>query len=103
MLDLGHLVHPCAVTLAVGEFVAGYPRRLVVQTSTDTHAWIVVADRRLAGLTMAATLEDPKQVTLTIPLMPSQAHFVRLRLAEAHRQAAWVVADLAVQSAPRLE
>lgn len=69
---------------------------------TSVHG-IVVADRRLAGLTMAAAREDPKQVALSIPLVASRARFMRLRLAEAHRQVAWVVADLAVQSAQRSE
>jgi len=72
---------------------------VVVEKSADDRSWIVVADRRLAGLTMTATLDNPQQVAVPIPLAPSDARFVRLRIDKAHGHAAWHVAELTVRAA----
>jgi hypothetical protein len=100
VLELGQSVHPCAVVVAVGEFRVSYARKLVVETSADKRSWTVVATRRMAGSTIAAALDDPKQVAVPIPLAPSEARFIRLRLDETHPRIAWLVTDVAVRSAP---
>ena len=103
LLDLGATVQPCAVTLSVGEFGASYPRKLVVETSAGGVAWTTVAEERTAGLTVKAALDDPKAVSMVIPLAPSAAKFVRLRVAEAHPSIPWMVTDVAVMVAAREE
>jgi hypothetical protein len=102
-LDLGRSVHPCAVTVAVGEFRISYPRSLLVETSADGATWTTVATRRMAGLVLAAALNDPKQVAVSIPLAPSTARFVRLRVAEPHPKIPWQVTDVAVRTARAAE
>ncbi len=103
VLDLGRAMHPCAVTVAVGEFRISYARKLVVETSSDGSAWTTVATRRMAGLVMKAALDDPKQVSVSIPLAPSTGRFVRLRVDETHRTIAWQVTDLTVRTAREAE
>jgi len=53
----------------------------------------------MAGSTMKAALENPKQIAVPIPLAPSAARFLRLRLDEAHPEVPWLVTDLLVRSA----
>jgi hypothetical protein len=102
-LDLGRAVHPCAVTVAVGEFRSSYARQLHVETSLDGVAWTTVTIRRMAGPIMMAALADPKQVEATIPLVSSRARFVRLRLDETHPKIPWQVTDVTVRTAPAAE
>jgi len=99
VLDLGGARHPCAVTVAVGEFRINYPRTLLVESSLDGSAWTTVATRRMAGLVMKAALDDPTQVAVSIPLAPSTARFVRLRVNETHQRIAWLVTDVTVRTA----
>lgn len=106
-IDLGRATHPCAVVLSVGEFRKNYPRRLVVETSSDSRNWNTVATERTAGLTIRGALDDPATVPITIPLGSCTAplgsctaRYVRLRLGEAHRDVSWVVTDVAVRVAP---
>ncbi len=103
VLDLGRTVRSCAVVVGVGEFRISYARKLIVETSTDGGAWTVVAVRRMAGLTMKAALDNPKQVAVAVPLALSTARFVRLRLDEAHPQIAWTVTEVAVRTARESE
>jgi hypothetical protein len=97
--DLGHLAHPCAVSVSVGPFRDSYPRQVTIDTSADGLAWSTVATLRTAGLTMRAALEDPKNVAIRIALLPSTARFVRLRADETHPRIPWVVTDVIVRSA----
>jgi hypothetical protein len=53
----------------------------------------------MAGLVMMAALKDPKQVAVSIPLAPSTARFVRLRVDETHPKIAWQVTDVTVRIA----
>ncbi len=99
VLDLGRTVRPCSITIAVGEFASSYVRKLIVETSVDGTAWTVVASRRMAGAVMAAALEDPIRVAVSIPLAPSAARLVRLRADETHPTIAWLVTDVAVSAA----
>jgi len=95
-LDFGGPVHPCAVVLSVGEFRASYPRKLAIETSLTGREWTTVAVTRTAGLTLRGALEDPKSVSIAIPLAASVGRFLRLRIDEPHPKVAWMVTDLAV-------
>ena len=103
VLDLGRTMHPCAVSVAVGEFLISYPRVLLVETSSDGVAWVVVAIRRTAGLTVRAALDNPQEVAVPIPLAPSTARFVRLRVTETHPTIEWRVTEVSVTSARATE
>ena len=94
--DFGGPAHPCAVLLSVGEFRASYPRKLAIETSSTGRDWTTVAVTRTAGLTMRAALENPKSVSIAIPLAASEGRFLRLRIDEPHPKVAWMVTDVAV-------
>jgi hypothetical protein len=99
LIDLGRLVRPCAVSVAVGEFRNTYARKLIVETSADAAQWTTVASRRMAGPTIRAALTDPRHIAVALALAPSTARFVRLRLDEAHPRTSWTVTELEVRSA----
>ena len=103
VLDLGRTVHPCAVVVSVGQFRNSYPRYLIVHTSTDGVTWTVASARRTAGLTMRAALEDPRHVSIPIPLTPSAARFVKLLIGEMPRAVPWRITDVSVRSARAAE
>jgi hypothetical protein len=103
ILDLGTQVHPCAVAVSVGEFRVSYPRKLAVGTSLTGEEWTTVAVQRTAGLTMRGALNNPKTVSIVIPLAASVGRFVRLRVEESHPKIAWLVTDVAVMAAAERE
>jgi hypothetical protein len=103
VLDLGQDARPCAVSIAVGEFGASYPRALAIDTSLTGRDWTEVARQRTAGLTMRGSLRDPRTATIVIPLPASTARFVRLRITESHPLIAWMVTDVAVIAAEETE
>jgi hypothetical protein len=98
-LDLGQSAQPCALFLAVGPFRDSYPRQLTVDTSGDGINWSTVATLRTAGLTMRASLEDPKNVVIPVALLPSTGRFVRMRADQSHPKLPWVVTDILVRNA----
>jgi hypothetical protein len=97
VVDLGATMHPCAVQLAAGRFGDAYARQLVIETSADNAAWTVAATARMAGLTMKAVLDDPKQGRVGIPFAGRRARFVRLRLDQTGTKFPWIVTDIAVR------
>jgi hypothetical protein len=99
LIDLGRVLHPCAISVAVGEFRVSYARDLIVESSTDKVNWGVVARRRMAGPTIKAALDDPRYVPVIIPLAAADARFIRLGVGEAHQKTAWLVTDVAVRVA----
>jgi hypothetical protein len=99
VLDFGAPARPCAVFLSMGQFGRSYPRKLIVDTSQDGVEWKAVAARRTAGLTMRAALDDPRRVTIPVPLESSSGRFLRLRLDESHETVPWTATDVAVRSA----
>lgn len=103
VIDLGSTAHPCAVLVAMGEFRASYPRKLVIETSADGAAWTIVATRRTAGLTMKAALDDPRQVGIVIPMTASAGRYVRLRIDETSPKVPWLVTEVAVRGARAAE
>jgi len=102
-LDLGHVAHPCAAIVSVGEFRKSYPRKLIVETSEFGSVWRTVAIQRTAGLTMRGALDNPKLVPIVIGLAPSTGRFVRLRIDESHPSVAWMVTDVAILVEPTQE
>jgi hypothetical protein len=76
---------------------------LRVETSPDGVAWTTVTIRRMAGPVIMAALDDPKHVGATIPLAPSRARFVRLRVDETHPKIPWQVTDVTVRTGPAAE
>jgi hypothetical protein len=99
-IDLGRVAHPCAVRLSLGDQVGAYPRALSVWTSSDGVAWTKAAERRTAGLAIAAALERPRDPRMAIALDGAAARYLRLRLESDCASVPWIVTGLVVSDRP---
>jgi hypothetical protein len=88
------------IVLAIGTCPLGYPRELLVESSVDDVNWSVVYRGRTVLATVRAALDDPSRVPVSIPLLPTEARFLRLRDVGDEPGGSWCVAELSVR-APR--
>jgi hypothetical protein len=101
-VDLGAARVIGAVTLQLGPFAAGFPRRLVIETSPDGVRWATAWQGTTAAATVRAGLDNPRAVPLTLEIAPVSAQFVRLRQTGSAPGAPWRIAELEVHAAPGL-
>ena len=97
VLDLGWVRHPCSIHVALGVEAIYYPGAVEVDTSTDAVSWEPVLTQRMAGPTLLATLTDPRDTRVALPLPGRAARFIRLRVDHATQREAWAIADLIVR------
>ncbi len=100
MLDLGRIAVPCAVVTLQEGFQPFYPHALSIVTSLDGVGWTVAFDGMTGGLAVRGALASPRQPRLEIPLRPSPARFISLRIVQALERDPWVVTDIAVKGKP---
>jgi hypothetical protein len=98
-LDLARPRHICGLQLSLGKAVDTYPRGLNVATSLDATNWTSVFDGSTAGLTIRAAVEHPREVWVGVPVSPSTARFLRLRL-DRDASVPWSIADVRVVGSP---
>jgi hypothetical protein len=91
-----------ALTLSLGRFAEGFPRELVVETSTDRARWSTVWHGRTAALALAAALDDPRAVPLVVPLEGAAGRFLRLRQVGHDDRSGWIVAELSITGPARV-
>jgi hypothetical protein len=84
------------VVLAHGPFTPGFPRQLLVEVAEDRRIWRPVWQGPTGARTVAAALDDPREVRLFIEFPPAQARYVRLTQTGASAVDEWAVAELAV-------
>ncbi|HEX7140163.1 MAG TPA: discoidin domain-containing protein, partial [Vicinamibacterales bacterium] len=95
-LDLGRIVSPCGVRMALGKRPERYPNALSMATSEDANSWQVQFNQKLGGETIRAALANPLNVTLDLPLSGEPARYVRLRIEADQPKASWTVTEVAV-------
>jgi hypothetical protein len=100
-LDLGGPQPLCGLTLSMGHEGELYPRALEVATSPDGTNWTTVSDAPMGGAAMRATLADPLNAEIDIPLAGSVARYVRLRLMRGDAVYHWAVAGIRVRAGSR--
>lgn len=93
-LDAPHRVS--LVSLAVGPFVDGFPRRLRIDTSLDGEAWRVQAEQETAGAMLRAIRDDPRDPELAVAFGPAEARFVRLTQVGSDPRFWWTIVDVSV-------
>lgn len=78
-IDLGVEYDLDAITMTLGPQMADFPRRLVIETSSDTRDWTARWEGTTAGIALEASLRDPRDIPLTFPLGHHPARWIRLR------------------------
>lgn len=84
------------LVLSQGAFPSGFPRELAIGSSTDGENWQTVWQGPTGALTVAAALDDPREVRLVVQFPVSKARFVRLTQTGRSLDDSWAVAELAV-------
>ena len=97
-VDLGGSRDVAAVAYALGSAGAAFPRRVVVETSTDGTGWEAAWDGSVAERVLAAAMDEPRHTRIAIPFNARPARFVRLRQTGRSDSHYWAIAELEVWS-----
>ena len=84
------------VALSLGARIGGYPRHLVVETSSDGQSWVSAWEGPTAGLAYRAAVTDVDRIRFPITFAPRPARFVRLRQTGISSDAYWAIAEVEV-------
>ena len=85
-----------AVRYSLGRSYRDFPRRLVVETSLDGHAWDPAWNGDVIAPTIEGNLRDPLRAPATISFPPRRARYVRLRQTGEDAAVVWALPELAV-------
>jgi hypothetical protein len=95
-IDMGAAQEVGAVRLELGPYLHDFPRHLRVDLSVDGQAWIEAWRGTGASVALAAALQNPHDVPITIPLGGRRARFVRLSQIGSDPVFYWSISELAV-------
>jgi hypothetical protein len=98
--DLGSVASPCSIQFSFGSHVAVYPRRLNVAVSADGYSWQTVFEGATGGAAVMASLQQPLDPRIEIPLSGASARFVRCRLETDNAKFPWIITEVAVTRMP---
>jgi len=96
--DLGAPAQVGAIVHALGSVGGEFPRRLVIETSTDGAAWTPAWDGSAAAAVLAAAMAKPLETRAVIEFPSRIARYVRLRQLAREGTYAWSLAELEVWS-----
>ena len=97
--DLEQVFEIAGITLGMGGGATAFPRELAVDVSLDGAQWAEAWRGETAAQTIAAAIDDPIGVTVSLPFAAQRARHVRLRQLGQSIQP-WVVAEFRVVGAP---
>src|SRR5688572_15356411 len=97
-VDLGTVQTVGMVVPALGPFTTDFPRRLIVETSTDGSTWQPAWDGGYLPQLVEAMLRDPLVNRVVLPFDPRAARYVRFRLADSDEVWYWSIAELEIWS-----
>lgn len=97
VVDLGRSRSVHGVEMAIGGYVADFPRQLLIETSPDGWEWREAWVGGTALITFSAALEDPLAVTLPFPFSPRDARFLRFTQTGTERIYYWSIAELRIK------
>jgi hypothetical protein len=95
-LDLASPKQVRGVELVLGGYVADFPRRLLIETSTDGAAWEEVWSGSGGGPALTGALLHPRVMPLTFQFAPRTARYIRLTQLGSDPVFYWSVAELKV-------
>jgi hypothetical protein len=96
--DLGAAVTVGTVVHALGSLGTAFPRRLVVETSLDGHAWTTAWNGSPAAAVLEAAMAAPREIRAVISFPSRPARYVRLRQTGRHDLYYWSIAELELWS-----
>jgi len=99
-IDLGAVKPVAAVTAATGPFTRDFPRRLIVEVSTDGERWEEVWAGSGLAAALEAELRTPAVTPVTIAFEPRSARYLRLRQVGRDDMWWWSIAELEVRAGP---
>ena len=97
--DLGARQMIGAIQLALGPFVADYPRDLQIEVSNDGIDWRLGWSGPTAARAIAAAIRNPISVEVDIPCDRCHGRFVRLSQRGHHAVYYWSIAELRILGA----
>jgi hypothetical protein len=86
-----------ALVLALGPHGSGFPRQLIVETSSDGREWQPAWEGSPAPLVLGAALASPRETRVALHFTPRVARYVRLRQV-GRDDRYWSIAELEVWS-----
>jgi hypothetical protein len=95
-LDLGSPRGVRGLELAIGGYIADFPRRLKIETSLDGGAWEERWTGSGGGAALAGALLDARRMPLFFELDPRPARFIRLTQLGSDPVFYWTIAELTV-------
>ena len=96
-IDLGRLSRVDGITLSLGPHPQDYPRRLLIESSSDGRQWHPEWVGSTRGVVVTAGLKHPRTMLLTFAIGPTRARFIRLRQLATDPRSYWSVAELEVR------
>jgi hypothetical protein len=95
-IDLGGVRNVRGVRLFVAGYSADFPRRLMIETSTDGLEWTKIWAGSGGGPALAGALLNPQWVPVDIPLPEGPARFIRFTQQGSDPVSYWSIAELKV-------
>jgi hypothetical protein len=95
-VDLGQGRGVSGAEIAIGGYIADFPRQLSIETSLDGREWSDGWHGGTALMTFSAALEDPLNVTLPFPFERRQARYVRFTQNGSERIYYWSITELRI-------
>ena len=93
-IDLGSERQVTGAELLIAGFVADFPRKLSIETSTNAGDWSVAWTGDAALPTMSAALEDPLNIPIPFSFDIRRARYVRFTQLASEKTYYWSVAEL---------
>ena len=84
------------IVLAHGPYSPGFPRQLTIAVSGGAGTWQTVWQGPTGARTVAAALDDPRDVRVLIEFPPVEARWLRLTQTGQSGEDEWTVAELSV-------
>jgi hypothetical protein len=95
-VDLGSEHQVAGAELLIAGFVADFPRKLSIETSTDAASWAPAWTGGSALLTMSSALEDPLNIPIPVSFDKRSARYVRFTQLGTEKTYYWSVAELRI-------
>jgi hypothetical protein len=95
-IDLGAEHEVDAVTMTIGGRVSDFPRRLVIESSSDTRDWTARWEGSTAVAAFAGAVQNPREMPLTFGLPHVPARWIRLRQLGHDPSFYWSIFELSV-------
>jgi hypothetical protein len=95
-VDLGRATSVRALELAVGRYAEDYPRRALIETSSDGIAWQQAWSGSGGGPALTAAMIQPTVMPVTFPVHVDGARYVRVTQLGSHPVFYWSVAEIRV-------